>query len=345
MDIYCSIGKYLEDTSSCFKTIYCRGTLLQQLVLMDEHSRSLLVRRVSKNARDQFLIDDSSTVCDHHRVVNLQKYVCLQRVCCDPFKDHTGKHRKRSLIVVTEALANKVSCANLFVKPGQKLCVSCDSECRKMGENVEDMSTSDSGSDFDNVVGCVNESITALGCSPVKVNKVSLRDTSGYLRRKFTEAEACIESAFAEVAHQRGSSVSVVENTCIKCSDYECLIEKLKEKFTVCDKSTKIQILSLAPMSWTIEKTAEEFNCSHRLVKHARHITHEQGILPIPHKKKGHSLPADVLEAAQSFYENDEYSRVCPGVKDCLSVRVNGVKMKKAKRLLLLNLKDIFQLF
>ena len=44
-----------------------------------------------------------------------------------------------------------------------------------------------------------------------------------------------------------------------------------------------------------------------------------------------------------AFYEDDEISRICPGKKDCASIRnENGQEVKVQKRLLLVNLKDFF---
>ena len=43
----------------------------------------------------------------------------------------------------------------------------------------------------------------------------------------------------------------------------------------------------------------------------------------------------------QQFYESDEYSRTCPGKKECVSVKLNGIKQHIQKRLLLLNLKEL----
>ena len=43
-----------------------------------------------------------------------------------------------------------------------------------------------------------------------------------------------------------------------------------------------------------------------------------------------------------NFYQHDEYSRCCPGMKDFVSVTKDSVKMKHQKRSLLLNIKELF---
>lgn len=43
------------------------------------------------------------------------------------------------------------------------------------------------------------------------------------------------------------------------------------------------------------------------------------------------------------FYENGENSRICPGAKDCVAVKnKSGDKEKKQKRIMLVNLKELY---
>ena len=41
------------------------------------------------------------------------------------------------------------------------------------------------------------------------------------------------------------------------------------------------------------------------------------------------------------FYQSDEFSRMCPGKKEYVSVKIDGVKQHKQKKLLLTNLKEL----
>ena len=43
-----------------------------------------------------------------------------------------------------------------------------------------------------------------------------------------------------------------------------------------------------------------------------------------------------------NFYQQDKYSRCCPGMKDFVSVTKDSVKTKYQKRLLLLNITQLF---
>jgi hypothetical protein len=124
----------------------------------------------------------------------------------------------------------------------------------------------------------------------------------------------------------------------------DILITLLKEKMVVSSKQKQIQLLTLAPQSWTIAQTASMFNVTDYKVRKARKLRSEKGILPDPVTKVGKSISKDVEERVTSFYEEDEHSRRLPGAKDYKSVKgPDGKRVQKQKRLLLMNLNELFQ--
>ena len=54
------------------------------------------------------------------------------------------------------------------------------------------------------------------------------------------------------------------------------------------------------------------------------------------------ALSKDVVNCVINFYCDDQYSRMCAGKKECLTVKVDGQKEKFQKRLLLLNIRKVF---
>jgi hypothetical protein len=124
---------------------------------------------------------------------------------------------------------------------------------------------------------------------------------------------------------------------------YQNLMESLREKFS---KSTlyheKLQILTLSP--FTIEKTQQFFQATNYMVKKSRKLREAKGVLSIPDKlSKGYKISEEVKAQVVAYYECDEVSRVCPGKKDTVSVRLtSGEKEKKQKRLVLANLKELY---
>src|SRR5206468_9562353 len=99
-------------------------------------------------------------------------------------------------------------------------------------------------------------------------------------------------------------------------SDLDIVINLIKEKYKVSSKQKKIQLLTLAPESWTIRKTAEEFDATEYLVRKVRQFKNQYGNLPEPRVKTGKPLSSETIKLAMDFYQSDEYSRICPGQKD-----------------------------
>ena len=104
-----------------------------------------------------------------------------------------------------------------------------------------------------------------------------------------------------------------------------------------------MQLLTLAPKSWTIRYKANYFVVSRYLVQKAFKLRGDTGICSMLPKKAGKSLPPWVITNIRQFYEDDQNSRLLPGKKgDFFSVARNeDVK----KRLLLCNLKELYQYF
>ena len=69
------------------------------------------------------------------------------------------------------------------------------------------------------------------------------------------------------------------------------------------------------------------------------------GVLAVPRPKKYPSLEKEVIDLIVSFYEHDENSRMLPRKKDFVFVKVNNGRLHMQKRLLLINLKELHQLF
>jgi len=97
----------------------------------------------------------------------------------------------------------------------------------------------------------------------------------------------------------------------------------------------------MVPASWSDRKVSHIFDDSRYIAKRSRQLREEKGILSEPDAKKGKALSSVVCERVTDFYQSDEYSRQCPGKKDVVSVIVEGKRVLKQKRLLLVNLKEL----
>ena len=91
----------------------------------------------------------------------------------------------------------------------------------------------------------------------------------------------------------------------------------------------KINLVELAPKSWSLRKIRENFGVSHYMARSARNNsdTSEAKIA----KKRGKSFDINIVSRVKEFYQSDEVSRMCPGKRDCISIKENGIKVKKQK--------------
>ena len=123
-------------------------------------------------------------------------------------------------------------------------------------------------------------------------------------------------------------------------------MKNLQDEFKSSSSYTRrLQILTLSP--YTISKTMEFFGASRYLTDKARRWKSLFGIIPeVPKYSKGIKISEETKYSIQAFYEDDDISRLCPGKSDCLSVRnSDGEKEYKQKRLILGNLKEIFNTY
>ena len=129
------------------------------------------------------------------------------------------------------------------------------------------------------------------------------------------------------------------------CNSCLSLLKDIKEKLKICNKQEMVQLLTIVPDDCSIKKTVKFFNVTEHSVKMARKLRKEHGILAVP---KGYSREAEeeMKVKVKEFSKRDDVSRLCPGKKDCVSVKLeDGRKEKVQKRLLLSNLKEIYQHF
>ena len=132
-----------------------------------------------------------------------------------------------------------------------------------------------------------------------------------------------------ELQLRHASTSSLTKEDFDKIKDYDELLLNLRQKIVNSSSyHEKLQILTLAPYSWPREKVAEFFSVSEYLVRTARSLKDEIGILAIPEPKQGKKLTAKTEELVKVFFEDDEYTRLLPGKKDYVSIATNVHKQK-----------------
>jgi len=129
--------------------------------------------------------------------------------------------------------------------------------------------------------------------------------------------------------------------------EFEEMVDGLKEKFSSLHPNhpDKLRILTILPSAWSARKIADEFCCSRRLAGQAIELKKSKGVLSCTTAKQGKPLPKDTVEAVIRFYESDSNSRVMPGVKDVVSVKIDDERTLMQKRLLQYDLRGLFLKF
>ncbi|KYN27544.1 hypothetical protein ALC57_03063 [Trachymyrmex cornetzi] len=125
------------------------------------------------------------------------------------------------------------------------------------------------------------------------------------------------------------------------------ILDEFKQKFHSLDwgDPLRLRILTIAPSSWSVRKLADEFNTSRHFAAKAKELKSLRGILAETTQKSGKKLPETTVEKVHEFYTSDLHSRLMPGVKDVVSLKIDGKRSLVQKRLLLLGLKELHALF
>ncbi len=224
--------------------------------------------------------EEQSEICLHHEALLLTKYEFLQKECCNPFQDH-GSGRKAGLQRIDLATADSLTApTSKTFHPGQKLCLKCRVALAEMHERTSSASSeSDSEIKKEREQALLNESITPLGVSPLKLTAVSRQDSHGYAKRKISQLQDVVHQRVASAggldpASLQASSSHQKQEGCI-CQDYSELLKELKEKMAVSNHQQKLQILTLRPKSWSTERTMSDWSTSSNHQLHILvHSTH-----------------------------------------------------------------------
>ena len=185
----------------------------------------------------------------------------------------------------------------------------------------------------------VDKSLELFDCSPLKNIKPDRTLKIG--KRKISK----VTNAFSKPVAIALDEPSVGQSTdCLNCCR---LVELIKEKLVVTeDRGEIIQLLTIVPCDLPICKVAEAFNVSEYTARQARELRLPKGILSMPERKQRAGISQETKQTVLAFYESEEISRLLPGKKDCVSIRLpDKTKIKKQKRLLLSNISEIYAQF
>eukprot|EP00731_Ephydatia_muelleri_P028308 Em0019g1181a len=305
----CPLGVALNESCDCGSN--------SALYIPTEEERTILHLRTGHSV---------TSVCHRHKTAYLKLYASNQRKCCDPFKSHV-KPVTKGIRVINLWMAQQYSTGEVSLVPGQKLCSACRTKVIQMIQpqslssslTEEDIGTSrnDDGSGDSDSDGWVSTNLSSLlvslGQSPIDQTKIG--------RKRYCEDKVRGVDEGIRKKLKLGQSKEVEE--------YQELLEQLKKKFHECsNKPEKLQVLTVLPQSWTLQRIEEEFGTTYHMARLSKKLVSSK---TTPNPRPGKT--------------SDAISRMMPGKKDCISIRVNGEKEHVQKRLLLSSMREAYQQF
>lgn len=200
-------------------------------------------------------------------------------------------------------------------------------DASKQGASSES-SGSEATYDVDGVLELMNTVFTALNLPAVDKDRLRYRDYS---------------------TNQLNQLITLLRKTIFDKADKEHfgheIIGKLKKKYhdDSTDQNTKFKILSIMPDSWSARKIEQEMGVSFRAANNSKKLVAQHGVFFDLAKKTGSvNLSPETKMAVENFYNDERFSRTMPGIKDYKIKRQNGEKVKVQRRLLIMNLKEMY---
>ena len=258
----------------------------------------------------------------------------MAQSCCNPFDipGHSWGSRRKNLRPVTAWMCERAP--QIFI--GSKICDTCRKKLSKeppvfIPEPDSPSSDPEEAEVYvqtPEVVSSLNKCLVEIGETPYSQTKARGKNYSRHKVKKITEAMK--RTVITGEATDDGSE----------------MIQQLKEKFqSTTQRSEQLQILTVLPKSWSLKKIQQEFGVSNYMARKSKELVKEKGVLSLPSPKPGPSLPPETVEMVHVFYESDEISRVMPGKKDFVSVKLEGKRMHVQKRLVLNYLREVYHEF
>ena len=260
------------------------------------------------------------------------------------------------------SLAKELFDLGYHIVLGNKLCPNCriqattriHDDVKKSGVyNIDEMND-DEECDKDAPTDTDRESLNALlediEVSLIKLHSLPKHAKLSHGKRKLAQVKEGFSKKVAKVlevdttklTQDDGKQQEQSEVLMQKARDLDELVELMKKKLKISNRSKTLQVLTLVPDSWSVRKAAAEFNVSKQTIQKARVLKQQKGILEMPDVVGGNRIQETIRELVQDFYCDNEYTRQLPGKKDCVSI---GQKQYMSKRLILGNIKELYAAF
>lgn len=180
--------------------------------------------------------------------------------------------------------------------------------------------------DFSSIIEKLNDAF--MDTDVTSIDKEKIRSSKKYSLERLNEITSFLAKYIFKVPNPN--------------EDFNEMLSQLKEKFeSVSNRSEKIKILTVLPKSWNQSKLQEHFKVTEYMATQAKKIVQARGTILCGLERKLGSKKLDdaTINQVQEFYRT-EMSRVCPGMRDYVTINDEGRKVRIQRLLLLMDLKE-----
>jgi len=165
-------------------------------------------------------------------------------------------------------------------------------------------------------------------------------DRQDYTRRKSHEVAQSIQHSLENLTPHKSDDIEK------KAKHYDEIMKNLKFQYVYGDNMDKRRILALLPLDMTHQEIKGIFgeDVTYHAVKKGKECQRNLcAFSAITRPNFNRHILSDTLRSIViTFYEDDEISRMMPGLEDSISVRVEGNRQHFQKRLMLSSLKEAY---
>ena len=274
-------------------------------------TEALIQKIVEKGLREEGVLNTSMSICNSCRV-GLQRDIANESVEELPTDDDLSSEEEEVIQRVNLEVLSQESLASMR---------SAESVPGEFSQSVN--------------IEIFNRAIPALLTSPIDPKRVV---NPRYLKEKSDDICKKIKKNIFRLDPEE---ISVDE----KVKAFDEMIDQLKQKYASngTTRQEKLQLLTVLPRSWTVQKMMDTFNTTRYLATQAKELLDEGAFHTAQRSPRlSTGLSDQIKDAVVEFYENDDVSRAMPGKRDCLSVRKDGKRQSVQIRLMTSTLRESY---
>lgn len=292
--------------------------------------------------------------------------------CCNPFGKHGIRHNCKKVNHTVIAAAQAI---NISLNTNQNICSSCRKRIIEKnkkkgtqkielvdfdvevttpmelsgGETTESKVESDHGSN-DKIDSSDSSSHSEFEPSIDKMEKIKklnallMQLNLETVNTKKLRSTSYAKSVLAQLNNKLSELFGVFDE---RITEREEIVLQLKGKFAeTSDQNDRFRVLSVLPKSWSINRIQSEFQTTHHMALTVKRFVERQGVMCSQSRKIGpRTLPPATIDRVKQFFEDDDISRPCAGKRDYKTYYENMEKVTKQRRLVLMNLREAYEIF